>query len=81
MNTAMLERRANLLGPSYRLFYDEPVHLVRGEGVWLWDADGKRYLALCSVRAHAGQTKPRGQRHWRTTSSHCAWVPYRHQPR
>jgi 4-aminobutyrate aminotransferase-like enzyme len=26
------------------LFYDTPLHIVRGEGVWLFDADGKRYL-------------------------------------
>lgn len=38
-NTALLERREKLLGPAYRLFYDEPVHVVRGEGVWLYDAD------------------------------------------
>ena len=40
----LLRRRAAALAPSYQLFYDEPVHLVRGEGVWLFDADGKRYL-------------------------------------
>ena len=31
----MLERRRQLLGPAYKLFYDNPVHIVRGEGVWL----------------------------------------------
>jgi 4-aminobutyrate aminotransferase-like enzyme len=41
---ALLERRERLLGPGNPLFYDEPVHLVRGEGVWLYDADGTRYL-------------------------------------
>ena len=59
MNTAMLERRANLLGPSYRLFYDEPVHLVRGEGVWLWDADGKRYLDMYNNVPCVGHCHPR----------------------
>ena len=39
-----LERRDRLLGPGNPLFYDDPVHLVRGEGVWLYDADGQRYL-------------------------------------
>ena len=28
----LLARREKLLGPAYRLFYDRPVHLVRGEG-------------------------------------------------
>lgn len=41
---ALIERRNKLLGPGNPLFYDEPVHLVRGEGVWLFDADGRRYL-------------------------------------
>lgn len=33
-----------MLGPGNPLFYDEPVHLVRGEGVWLYDANDRRYL-------------------------------------
>ena len=40
----LLARRQSALGPSYRLFYDEPLHPVRGEGVWLFDAGGRRYL-------------------------------------
>src|SRR5579862_912762 len=27
-------RRVRLLGPAYRLFYDDPLQIVRGEGVW-----------------------------------------------
>jgi len=41
---ALVERREKLLGPGNPLFYDDPVHLVRGDGVWLYDANGKRYL-------------------------------------
>lgn len=40
----ILARRERLLGPGNPLFYDEPLHLVRGEGVWLYDADDRRYL-------------------------------------
>ena len=40
----LLKRRRRALAPAYELFYDEPIHLVRGEGVWLFDADGRRYL-------------------------------------
>ena len=40
----MIARRSRLLGPDYRLFYDQPVQFVRGEGVWLYDADGRRLL-------------------------------------
>jgi hypothetical protein len=28
----MLERREHLLGKAYRLLYDHPLHIVRGEG-------------------------------------------------
>ena len=41
---ALLARRQRVLGPSYKLFYEEPVHLVRAEGVYMYDADGNRYL-------------------------------------
>ena len=36
----LIERREKLLGPAYRLFYAEPLHIVRGAGVWLYDASG-----------------------------------------
>lgn len=42
--TDLAERRRHVLGESYRLFYREPVHLVRGEGVWVFDGEGRRYL-------------------------------------
>ena len=38
----LMARRARVLGPAYRLFYETPLHLVRGEGVWLFDVDGRR---------------------------------------
>ena len=40
----ILGRRQRVLAPTYRLFYEEPLHVVRGEGVWLYDAEGRRYL-------------------------------------
>lgn len=43
MTQTLLDRR-KVLGPAYRLFYDQPLHLVRGDGVELFDADGRRYL-------------------------------------
>jgi 4-aminobutyrate aminotransferase-like enzyme len=56
---ALLERRERLLGPGNPLFYDEPVHLVRGEGVWLYDADGKRYLDCYNNVPCVGHCHPR----------------------
>ena len=55
----LLERRRALMGSAYRLFYDEPVHLVRGEGVWLWDADGRKYLDMYNNVPHVGHCHPR----------------------
>ncbi len=52
------ERRDKALGPSYRLFYDEPLNLVRGEGIWLYDADGKRYLDCYNNVASVGHCHP-----------------------
>jgi len=43
MTQSLLTRR-QVLGPAYRLFYAEPLTLVRGSGVELFDADGRRYL-------------------------------------
>lgn len=54
----LIERRARVLGPAYRLFYDEPVHLVRGEGVWLYDADGEAYLDMYNNVASVGHCHP-----------------------
>ena len=56
--TDMLERRERVLGPAYRLFYDEPVHIVRGEGAWLFDADGRRYLDMYNNVPHVGHCHP-----------------------
>ena len=40
----LLERRFHALGRGLELSYDEPVHLVRGEGVFLYAPDGTRFL-------------------------------------
>lgn len=47
------------MGPAYQLFYDEPLQLVRGEGVWLYDRDGRRYLDLYNNVPHVGHCHPR----------------------
>ncbi len=57
-NTAMIERRHQLLGSAYKLFYDNPVHIVKGEGVWLYDADGRKYLDMYNNVPHVGHCHP-----------------------
>ena len=54
----LLERRQQALGPSYRLFYEQPLHPVRGEGVWLFDADGRRYLDAYNNVPVVGHANP-----------------------
>jgi 4-aminobutyrate aminotransferase-like enzyme len=47
-------QRGRLLGPGYRLFYEEPVEIVRGAGTLLFDADGKEYLDAYNNVASVG---------------------------
>src|ERR671936_2168802 len=42
-----------------KLTYTRPVHLVRGEGVWLFDADGKRLLDAYNNVPVVGHCHPR----------------------
>ncbi|MGO7486087.1 aspartate aminotransferase family protein [Rhizobium ruizarguesonis] len=58
-NAALLARRERLLGRNMSTFYDDPVQLVRGEGVWLWDADGRKYLDCYNNVPHVGHCHPR----------------------
>ena len=55
---ALVARRRAALGPAYRLFYETPLHLVRGEGVWLYDADGNAYLDTYNNVASVGHCHP-----------------------
>jgi 4-aminobutyrate aminotransferase-like enzyme len=55
----LLERRRRLLGPSLSLSYREPLHIVRGEGAYLYDADGRQYLDCVNNVAHVGHAHPR----------------------
>jgi len=55
---ALVDKRNRLLGPAYRLFYDEPLHIVRGEGVWLFDTDGHKYLDMYNNVPHVGHCHP-----------------------
>ena len=54
----LLARRERLLGAGIATFYEEPVHIVRGEGVWLYDADGRRYLDLYNNVPCVGHAHP-----------------------
>ena len=55
---SLTDRRSQLLGESYRLFYRNPVHLVRGQGQYLWDAAGDKYLDVYNNVASIGHCHP-----------------------
>src|SRR5437764_7029983 len=53
-------RRRRLLGSALTgLTYDRPVHVARGEGVWLFDADGRRLLDAYNNVPVVGHCHPR----------------------
>ncbi|WP_216654824.1 aspartate aminotransferase family protein [Pseudogemmobacter hezensis] len=55
----MIGKREGLLGPAYRLMYQEPLHFVKGEGAWLIAADGRRYLDAYNNVTSLGHCHPR----------------------
>jgi 4-aminobutyrate aminotransferase-like enzyme/Ser/Thr protein kinase RdoA (MazF antagonist) len=56
----LLGRRSTVLGSALTgLTYREPVHVVRGEGVWLFDAQGRRYLDCYNNVPVVGHCHPR----------------------
>ena len=57
--TASLAGRRRRALPRSPLFYDHPVHLVRGEGAWLFDPGGRRYLDCYNNVPVVGHGHPR----------------------
>jgi 4-aminobutyrate aminotransferase-like enzyme len=54
-----IRRREKSLGPSYRLFYDTPVEVVRAQGVTLFDSQGNEYLDVYNNVPSVGHAHPR----------------------
>lgn len=55
----LLQRRDRAFGRGAKLFYDEPLHLVRGLGASLYGADGRRYVDMYNNVASVGHAHPR----------------------
>lgn len=51
-------RRAHL-NPTLSVAYREPLKIVRGEGVWLYDEAGQGYLDMVNNVCHVGHCHPR----------------------
>ena len=56
--TNLVARRKTILSPTYQNFYDEPLHLVRGSGTALWDADGRQYIDCYNNVVSVGHCHP-----------------------
>ena len=53
------EDRKRVLGRNLSIGYEKPIHLVRGEMQYLYDAEGRRYLDAYNNVAHVGHCHPK----------------------
>lgn len=53
----LVERRAELFGANLSVSYDEPLHIVRGVGSYLYDVMGRGYLDCVNNVAHVGHER------------------------
>jgi 4-aminobutyrate aminotransferase-like enzyme len=58
-NADLIADRTRLMGANVATFYEDPVHFVKGDGAWLWDADGRKYLDCYNNVPHVGHCNPR----------------------
>src|SRR5882762_4023477 len=56
--TTLVARRERALGAGAPLFYDRPLHIVRGEGVYLFDETGRRYVDMYNNVPCVGHVNP-----------------------
>jgi len=55
---SLKQRRDSALGSGAELFYDKPLEIVRGEGVYLYDRDGRRYVDMYNNVPCVGHANP-----------------------
>lgn len=51
-------RRRQVMGEKLYVFYDPPLHMVKGDGVWLESSDGRRFLDCYNNVPHVGHCHP-----------------------
>ena len=59
MTADLLARRDAAFGAGSPLFYEEPLHLVRGEGAAVFDTTGRRYVDMYNNVPCVGHCHPR----------------------
>lgn len=57
-NEELISYRKQHLGKSLSLQYKVPIKMVRGDGVWLIDQQGRKYLDTVNNVAHVGHEHP-----------------------
>jgi len=55
----LVRRRLETVGPTSVLFYREPLHIVQGQGVWLYDSSGQAYLDVYNNVPSVGHCHPK----------------------
>lgn len=59
LDKQLIEFRKEHLGKGLSLSYDKPLHIVRGEGVYLIDIKGRKYLDTVNNVNHVGHQHPK----------------------
>jgi 4-aminobutyrate aminotransferase-like enzyme len=54
----LLDRRRTVLSPSLSLSYRNPLHIVRGNGAWLYDTTGRGHVDAVNNVCHVGHSHP-----------------------
>lgn len=54
----LVRKRSFLLGPSLSVSYDEPLLILRGQGAYMFDHTGRRYLDCVNNVNHIGHCHP-----------------------
>jgi 4-aminobutyrate aminotransferase-like enzyme len=77
-HAALLARRARVLAPTYQLFYEQPLQIVRAEDVWMYDESGRRYLDAYNNVPVVGHCHPQVvealARQARTVNTHTRYL-------
>lgn len=55
----LISERATVMSPALSLNFQEPLHITRGSGTYLFDVAGRPYLDLVNNVAHVGHCNPR----------------------
>lgn len=55
----LVESRLRTVGPTTTIFYQQPLHIVKGEGTWLYDNNGRQYLDVYNNVPSLGHCHPK----------------------